>query len=140
VRDILNQYEFVGADAPCIKGSALLALEDKEPELGEKKVLELLDVMDNKIPIPKRDIDKPFLMSIESTYNIEGRGTVATGTVEQGRVKAGEEIEIVGYEKKARKTIATGIETFNKLLDHGEAGDNVGILIRGLTRKEVFRG
>ncbi len=139
-RDILTQYEYDGAKAQVIKGSALCACNDSEPELGEKKILELLKAMDEHIPIPVRDIDKPFMMPIESTFTIGGRGTVASGTIEQGKIKVGEEIEVVGYSKKVTKTTITGIETFRKTLDYGEAGDNVGLLLRSLQREDVFRG
>ena len=139
-RDILSQYEYDGSKAQVIKGSALCACNDTEPEMGEKKILELLKAMDEHIPIPTRDIDKPFMMPIESTFTIGGRGTVASGTIEQGKIKVGEEIEVVGYSKKVTKTTITGIETFRKTLDYGEAGDNVGLLLRSLQREDVFRG
>lgn len=140
VRDLLTQYGFKGDDTKFVVGSALSCLEGKNPEIGSDKVKELLRVMDEDIPIPERDIDKPFLMSIESTYNVEGRGTVVAGTVEQGKVKVGDEIEILGYQPTGTKTTVTGIETFRKQLDRGEAGDNVGLLIRGVTRKNANRG
>lgn len=140
VRDILTKYGFDGDSTKFVKGSALLCLEGKEPELGLQRVEELLDIMDNDIPIPERNIDKPFLMAIESTYNIKGRGTVITGTIEQGKVKIGDEIELVGYSATPVKTTITGIETFRKQLDRGEAGDNVGILIRNITRENAGRG
>ena len=139
VRELLDKNEYDGNTARIIKGSALMALNGENKEIGEDKVIELLQTMDEVIPIPERPIDKPFVMSIEGTYNIEGRGTVVVGTIEQGKVKAGDEVEILGY-GEAKKTTVTGVETFKKTLDYGEAGDNVGLLIRGLTRKNVFRG
>lgn len=114
VRELLGKYDYDGDNAKIIKGSALLATQDSEPELGEKRILELLETMDKEVPIPERDINKPFLMSIESTYTIAGRGTVATGTIDTGRCKIGDDIEIVGYSKKPVKTTITGIETFRK--------------------------
>lgn len=140
VRDLLTKYGFDGDSTKFVHGSALLCLEGKEPELGQAKVEELLSIMDNDIPIPERNVDKPFLMSIETTYNIKGRGTVITGTVEQGKIKVGEDIELVGYSATPIKTTVTGIETFRKQLDRGEAGDNIGILIRGITRENASRG
>lgn len=139
VRELLQKYEYNGDAAKIIKGSALLASQDTEPELGEKAVLQLLETMDAEIKIPERPIDKPFLMSIDGTYHIAGRGTVVTGTVDQGRVKVKDDIEIVGYGKPKPTTIV-GIETFKKQLDSGEAGDNVGLLIRGFNREDVRRG
>lgn len=139
VWELLDWNEFNGNDSIIIKGSALCALNGDNPEIGEKKVAELLNVMDTVIPIPERPVDKPFLMSIEGTYNIEGRGTVVVGTIEQGKVKPGDEVEIVGF-GESKKTIITGVETFKKTLDYGEAGDNVGLLVRGLTRKNSCRG
>lgn len=140
VKDILNKYGFDGDNTKFVCGSALSCLENKDPDIGKAKVEELLSIMDNDIPVPERDIDKPFLMSIESTYNIEGRGTVITGTIEQGKIKIGDEIELLGYAPTTTKTTITGIETFRKQLDRGEAGDNVGLLIRGVTRKNASRG
>lgn len=140
VRELLSKYDYDGDNAKIIKGSALLASQDQEPEIGEKRIQELLDTMDKEIPIPERDTNKPFLLSIEGTYHIGGRGTVATGTVDTGKVKIGDEVEIVGYNKKSVKTTITGIETFKKQLDSGEAGDNIGLLIRGLTREDIRRG
>lgn len=140
VRDMLSKYGFDGDKAKFIKGSALLCLEGKNPELGLTKVEELLEIMDNDIPIPERNVDKPFLMSIESVYNIKGRGTVVTGTVEQGKCKVGDEIELVGYNAVPFKTSIIGIETFRKQLDRGEAGDNVGMLLRGVTKDNCTRG
>ncbi len=139
VRELLNMYEFPGDDTPIIRGSALKALNGEESELGTGSIDKLLATIDEYIPLPQRDIDKPFLMPIEDVFSIEGRGTVATGRVERGVVKVGEEIEIIGL-KDTTKTIVTGVEMFRKLLDQGEAGDNVGCLLRGLKRNEVERG
>jgi elongation factor Tu len=140
VREILNQYEYDGTATKFVKGSALCASNDTEPEIGEKKILELLKIMDNDIPVPPRDKDKPLLMAVESTFNIGGRGTVVTGTIETGKCKSGEDVELVGYDDRPKKTTIVGIETFRKQLDYGEAGDNVGILVRTLLREECFRG
>ena len=139
VRDLLNKYKFPGDKIPIIKGSALCALEDKNPELGEKAILELMKAVDETIPQPQRPVDKPFLMPIEDVFSISGRGTVVTGRIERGIVKVGEEIEIVGL-KATTKTTCTGIEMFRKLLDEGRAGDNAGVLLRGTKREEVERG
>mmetsp|Transcript_17979 Transcript_17979/g.15701 ORF Transcript_17979/g.15701 Transcript_17979/m.15701 type:complete len:322 (+) Transcript_17979:409-1374(+) len=140
VRELLTKYEYDGDNAVFVKGSALAALNGENPELGEQKILELVQAMDTTVEPPSRDIDKPFLMSIESTFTIGGRGTVATGTVEQGIVKVGDDVDLVGYSEKVTKTTVTGIETFRKQLESGEAGDNVGILVRALQRNEIFRG
>jgi elongation factor Tu len=140
LKELLKKHEYDPDTIKFVKGSALHAINDTEPELGEKSIIELLDVMDNHIPLPARPIDKPFMMSIEGTYNIEGRGAVATGTVEQGKVKIGDEVELVGYTATGTKATITGIETFNKTLDTGEAGDNIGVLIRGFTREQLYRG
>lgn len=139
-REILTQYEYNGKDAKFVKGSALCACNGIEPEIGEQKIIELLDTMDKHIPVPKRPIDKPFMMPIESTFTIAGRGTVITGTIEQGKIKSGDEVELVGYSRKTLRTNITGIETFRKTLDYGEAGDNIGVLVRSWNRNEVFRG
>jgi len=140
VRELLTKYEFDGANAPIIKGSALKALEAKDNnDEWSKKILELADTLDNYIPIPKRDVDKPFLMPVEDIFSIEGRGTVVTGRIERGTVKVGEEIEIVGL-KDTQKSVVTGIEMFNKSLSEGLAGDNAGILLRGLKKEDVHRG
>jgi elongation factor Tu len=139
VRELLKSYQFPGDDIPVIRGSALCALEDKQPEIGEKSVLELMAEVDRYIPQPTRDKDKPFLMPIEDVFSISGRGTVVTGRVERGVVKVGEEIEIVGL-KATAKTVVTGVEMFRKLLDQGEAGDNIGALLRGVGREDVERG
>jgi elongation factor Tu len=139
VRELLTSYEFPGDDIPIIKGSALVALEDGDAELGEKSVRALVEAIDDYIPQPDRPKDKPFLMPIEDVFSISGRGTVVTGRVEQGIVKVGDEIEIVGI-KDTVKTTVTGVEMFRKLLDSGEAGDNIGALLRGTKRDEVERG
>src|SRR5262245_4196331 len=139
VRELLSSYQFPGDKIPVIRGSALCALEDKQPEIGEKSVLELMAAVDEYIPQPVRDKDRPFLMPIEDVFSISGRGTVVTGRVERGVVKVGEEIEIVGL-KDTMKTVVTGVEMFRKLLDQGEAGDNIGALLRGTKREEVERG
>jgi elongation factor Tu len=139
VRELLKSYQFPGDDLPVVRGSALMALEDKNPELGEQAVLKLMEAVDRYIPQPARDKDKPFLMPIEDVFSISGRGTVVTGRVERGIVKVGEEVEIVGL-KATTKTTVTGVEMFRKLLDSGEAGDNIGALLRGVGREDVERG
>src|SRR5579862_2472968 len=139
VRELLSSYDFPGDDIPVIKGSALCALEGREPEIGEKSIEELMAAVDAYIPQPERAKDRPFLMPIEDVFTISGRGTVVTGRVERGIVKVGDEVEIVGLRPTA-KTIATGVEMFRKLLDQGEAGDNIGVLLRGTKREEVERG
>src|SRR5271154_4194289 len=139
VRELLSSYDFPGDDIPVIKGSALCALEGREPEVGENSIKELMAAVDSYIPQPERAKDRPFLMPIEDVFTISGRGTVVTGRIERGIVKVGDEVEIVGLRPTA-KTIATGVEMFRKLLDQGEAGDNVGVLLRGTKREEVERG
>jgi elongation factor Tu len=139
VRDLLSSYQFPGDDIPIIKGSAVCALEDKQPEIGEQAVLELMAAVDAYIPQPARAIDRPFLMPIEDVFSISGRGTVVTGRIERGVVNVGDEVEIVGI-KDTVKTTVTGVEMFRKLLDRGEAGDNVGALLRGTKREDVERG
>ena len=139
VRELLKSYQYPGDDIPVVRGSALMALEDKDPEQGEQSVLKLMAEVDRYIPQPTRDKDKPFLMPIEDVFSISGRGTVVTGRVERGIVKVGEEIEIVGL-KATAKTVVTGVEMFRKLLDQGEAGDNIGALLRGVGREDVERG
>jgi elongation factor Tu len=139
VRELLSKYEFPGDDIPIVRGSALMALEDKNPELGEQAILKLMEAIDSYIPQPERPKDKPFLMPIEDVFSISGRGTVVTGRIERGIVKVGDEVEIVGI-KVTVKTVCTGVEMFRKLLDQGEAGDNVGVLLRGTKREEVERG
>jgi elongation factor Tu len=138
VRELLNQYEFPGDDAPIVRVSALKALEG-DPEAAAQ-VLALMDAVDAYIPEPQRDVDKPFLMPIEDVFTITGRGTVVTGRVEQGVVKVGEEVEIVGIRPATAKTVVTGVEMFRKLLDQGQAGDNIGVLLRGIRRDDVERG
>ena len=139
VRELLSKYDFPGDDIPIVKGSALKALEGDKGELGEVAIMALADALDSYIPTPERAIDKPFLMPIEDVFSISGRGTVVTGRVERGVVKVGEEIEIVGI-RPTVKTTCTGVEMFRKLLDQGQAGDNVGVLLRGTKREEVERG
>jgi len=139
VRELLSSYKYPGDKIPIIRGSALCALEDKKPELGHDAILKLMDAVDASIPQPKRDRDKPFLMPIEDVFSISGRGTVVTGRVERGIIKVGEEVEIVGL-RPTTKTVVTGVEMFRKLLDQGEAGDNIGALLRGVQREGVERG
>ncbi len=139
LRELLDKYEFPGDDTPIIQGSALKALESPEDEEATKCIWELMDAVDSFIPEPKRDIDKPFLMPVEDVFSISGRGTVATGRVERGVVKVGEEVEIVGI-KDTVKTTVTGVEMFRKLLDQGQAGDNIGALLRGMKREDIERG
>ncbi len=145
IRDLLNRYGFPGDDTPIIKGSALQAMEALEKGVGAddaslKPIFELMDAVDSYIPTPERDKDKPFLMAVEDVFTITGRGTVATGRVERGQLKSMEEVEIVGLSEAPRKTVCTGIEMFRKTLDYCEAGDNVGLLLRGVDRKEIERG
>ncbi len=139
IRDVLKEYEFPGDEIPIIKGSALEAMENPDDEEKQKSIVELLKAMDEYIPLPQRPIDKPFLMPIEDVFSISGRGTVVTGRVERGKIKVGEEVEIVGI-RPTRKTVVTGVEMFNKILDEGLAGDNIGCLLRGVEKKEVERG
>jgi elongation factor Tu len=139
VRELLSQYEFPGDDIPIVKGSALYALEGRDEALGKQSVLELMTAVDDYIPQPQRAMDRPFLMPIEDVFSISGRGTVVTGRVERGIINVGDEIEIVGI-KDTTKTVCTGVEMFRKLLDRGEPGDNVGVLLRGVKREEVERG
>ena len=139
VRDLLTEYEFPGDKIPVIKGSALKALEDTSGEWGDK-IMELMKAVDDYIPDPVRDVDKPFLMPVEDVFTITGRGTVATGRVERGTVKLNDEMEIVGISEETKKTVITGIEMFRKLLDQGQAGDNVGLLLRGIDKNEIERG
>src|SRR3990167_3398635 len=139
VRDLLTKYHYPGAEVPVIRGSALKALENPTDEAASKPIMELLNALDTYIPDPVRALDKPFLMPVEDVFSIKGRGTVATGRVEQGIVKINEEVEIVGI-KPTRKVVVTGVEMFRKLLDQGQAGDNVGILLRGVEREDIERG
>jgi len=143
VRELLSEYEFPGDDIPVVKGSALKAMEADTANPDDpafKPIQELLDAIDSYIATPQRDVDKPFLLSVEDVFSITGRGTVATGRVERGKIKVGDAVEIVGLSDKPKKTVATGVEMFRKLLDYAEAGDNVGILLRGVDKKEIKRG
>ena len=139
VRDLLSSYQFPGDEIPIIKGSAKVALDGGDPKMGNDSIMALMDAVDSYIPQPQRPVDKPFLMPIEDVFSISGRGTVVTGRVEQGVIKVGEEVEIVGL-RPTQKTTVTGVEMFRKLLDQGEAGDNIGVLLRGTKREEVERG
>jgi elongation factor Tu len=139
IRELLTSYKYPGDKTPIIKGSALAAVEKRDDEIGKNSILELMKAVDDFIPQPARDIDKPFLMPVEDVFSISGRGTVATGRVESGVIKTGEEIEIVGI-RETKKSVCTGVEMFRKLLDSGEAGDNVGILLRGVERTDIERG
>ena len=139
VRELLSSYDFPGDDIPIVKGSALAAVEGKTPEIGENAILELMAAVDAYIPQPERPINLPFLMPVEDVFSISGRGTVVTGRIERGIVKVGEEVEIVGI-RPVQKSVCTGVEMFRKLLDQGQAGDNVGVLLRGTKREEVERG
>ena len=138
VRDLLSDYDFPGDDTPIVAGSALKALEGEE--MYEEKIMELMEAVDTYIPTPERDHDKPFMMPVEDVFSITGRGTVATGRVERGTIKVGDEIEIVGIKEDTSKTTVTGVEMFRKLLDYAEAGDNIGALLRGVAREEIERG
>ena len=140
VRELLNQYEYDGDNTVFIKGSALCALNGTEPELGEKAMEKLIEALDSKIELPERLKDKDFLMSVDAAINISGRGCVVTGTIEQGKCKIGDEVHMIGIKRKPTPTTITGIETFHKQLDYGEAGDNVGVLLRGITKEHVRRG
>ena len=141
VRDLLKKYEFPGDEIPVIKGSALKCLQAGDVGSADcKSICELLDAVDSYIPTPKRETDKPFLMAVEDIFTITGRGTVVTGRIERGKVKTGDEVEIVGLMKEVKKTVATGVEMFRKILDFGEAGDNVGVLLRGIEKGDVSRG
>jgi elongation factor Tu len=139
IRDLLSMYKFPGDDIPITRGSALAAVEGRDDAIGKEAILELMKTVDEYIPTPERDLDKPFLMPVEDVFSISGRGTVATGRVETGIIKQGEEVEICGY-GKSMKTTCTGVETFKKLLPQGQAGDNVGVLLRGTKREEIQRG
>ena len=139
IRELLSSYEFPGDDIPIIKGSALAAMEDRDPEIGENSIRALMEAVDSYIPTPERPVDLPFLLPIEDVFSISGRGTVVTGRVERGVVNVGDELEIIGI-KETKKTTCTGVEMFRKLLDRGEAGDNVGVLLRGIEREGVERG
>ena len=139
IRELLDFYEFDGDETPIIRGSALVAAEGGDPEMGSERVLELMQACDDNIPEPTRDLDKPFLMPVEDVFSIAGRGTVVTGRVEQGQVNVGDDLEVIGYGSN-EKTTCTGVEMFKKLLDYGMAGDNIGALLRGLKREDVRRG
>jgi len=139
IRELLSEYEFPGDDIPIVKGSALAALEGRDDEIGKNQIVELMKAVDDYVPEPQRALDMPFLMPVEDVFSISGRGTVVTGRVERGVVKVGEEIEIVGI-RETQKTTCTGVEMFRKLLDQGEAGDNIGALLRGVGREDVQRG
>ena len=139
IRELLTKYEFPGDDIPIVIGSALKALEGEASDLGESSILKLMEAVDSYIPQPKRDVEKPFIMPVEDVFSISGRGTVATGRIERGKIKVGDEVEIVGI-KATQKTVVTGVEMFRKLLDEGLAGDNVGCLLRGTKREEIERG
>lgn len=139
IRELLSKYDFPGDEIPVIKGSALKALEGEDSEIGGQAIDRLMDAIDSYIPEPKREIDKSFLMPVEGVFSISGRGTVATGKIEQGRVKVGEEVEIIGFGKNIKTTV-TGVEMFRKILNEGEAGDNVGLLLRGVKKEDIERG
>jgi elongation factor Tu len=139
IRELLTKYEFPGDEIPIVIGSALKALEGEGSELGEQSIVKLMEAVDSYIPQPKRDVEKPFIMPVEDVFSISGRGTVATGRIERGKIKVGDEVEIVGI-KGTQKTVVTGVEMFRKLLDEGLAGDNVGCLLRGTKREEIERG
>jgi len=140
IRELLNSYGFDGDNTPIIAGSALCALNDETPEMGKDKVLELVEALDSHLRLPVRDLDKPFLMAIEDTYSIAGRGTVVTGSIERGTVNKGDELDIVGHSSEPTKTIASGLEMFHQSLKRGEAGDNLGALLRGVRREDIKRG
>jgi len=141
IRELLSKYDFPGDDIPIIQGSALAAMKDegKDDEIC-KCIDELIEAVDDYIPVPERDVDKPFLMPVEDVFSIKGRGTVGTGRIDRGKIRVGQEVEIVGLAKETRKTIVTGVEMFNKTLDEGQAGDNIGLLLRGVEKKELERG
>jgi elongation factor Tu len=139
IRELLTSYKYPGETTPIVKGSALAAVEKRDDEIGKNSILELMKAVDEHIPQPAREVDKPFLMPVEDVFSISGRGTVATGRVESGVIKTGEEVEIVGI-RETKKSVCTGVEMFRKLLDSGEAGDNVGILLRGIERTDIERG
>jgi elongation factor Tu len=139
IRELLSKYQFPGDDIPVVKGSALAAVEGRDPEIGEKAIVDLMNQVDAYIPTPAREVDKPFLMPVEDVFSISGRGTVVTGRVERGIIKVGEEIDIIGI-RELQKSTVTGVEMFRKLLDEGRAGDNVGLLLRGTKREDIERG
>ena len=137
---MLSFYQFKGDDIPIVRGSALAAVNNEKPEIGRDAIRKLMDTVDESIPLPKRELEKPFIMPVEDVFSIAGRGTVVTGRIEAGTVKVGEELEIAGLREEAMKTTCTGVEMFKKTLDRGEAGDNVGVLLRGLKREDIARG
>jgi elongation factor Tu len=138
IRELLDFYEFEGDDTPVIQGSALGAMNGEEK--WEEKIMELMDAVDTWIPLPERDVDKDFLMPVEDVFSITGRGTVATGRIETGKIHTGDELQLIGLGAEGRKTVCTGVEMFRKILDDGQAGDNVGLLLRGVDKKEIKRG
>jgi len=140
IRDLLTKYEFPGDEIPIVRGSALAAMEGRDPEIGEQRVLELMKAVDEYIPMPVRPLDKPFLMPIEDVFTITGRGTVVTGRVESGVIHVGDKVELVGMSTETKSTVVTGVEMFRKILDEGQAGDNIGLLLRGIDKDEVERG
>ena len=140
VRELLTQYGFDGDNTEIIRGSALKGLTEEGTDMGEKAIRKLMEIIDEKIPIPERDVEKPFLMPVEDVFSISGRGTVATGRIEQGKIKVGEEMEIVGIRKEKKKSVCTGVEMFKKELEEGMAGDNAGILLRGIGKEDIERG
>jgi len=141
IRELLNKYKFPGDNIPIIKGSALAAMESEgKDDEACKCIDELMDAVDDYLPVPERDVDKPFLMPVEDVFSIKGRGTVGTGRVERGKIRVGQEVEVVGLAKETRKTVVTGVEMFNKTLDEGQAGDNIGLLLRGVEKKDLERG
>jgi elongation factor Tu len=140
VRDLLTKYEFPGDKIPVVRGCAIKALHGDKTELGEGAIMKLMDAVDSAIPLPVRITDKPFLMSVEDVFSIKGRGTVATGRIERGKVHVGDDVEIVGLSKETKKSVVTGVEMFNKTLEEGQAGDNVGALLRGVEKAEIERG
>ena len=140
LRELLSKYDFPGDDIPIVRGSALAAMEDRDPQIGHDAILELMKAVDSYIPTPERALDRPFLMPIEDVFTITGRGTVVTGRIEQGIVKVGEKVHLIGIREKTQETTVTGVEMFRKMLDEGQAGDNVGLLLRGINREDVERG
>jgi len=140
IRELLTKYEFPGDEIPVIRGSALAAMEGRDPEIGEERVFELMKAVDEYIPMPVRPLDKPFLMPIEDVFTITGRGTVVTGRVESGIIHVGDKVELVGIREETKSTVVTGVEMFRKILDEGQAGDNIGLLLRGIDKDEVERG
>ena len=140
LRELLSKYEFPGDDIPIVRGSALAAMEGREPEIGHDRILELMQAVDDYIPTPERDLDRPFLMPIEDVFTITGRGTVVTGAIQQGKIHVQDKVELVGMMDKPKDTTVTGVEMFRKMMDEGQAGDNVGLLLRGIDRDDVERG